>query len=527
MTDPARCSVCDRQATTGVALADSAGYGMIPANQFGAVMKNNSTVQADDVRVVVIGAGMSGILTGIRLLEAGIHNFVIYEKAATLGGTWRENSYPGLACDVPSHHYVYSFEPNAEWSQMFSPGPEIRAYFERTAHKYGVASHIRYHKEVTAARFVDDRWQLSFADGGTDEAQIMIAATGVLHHPVYPQIDGLGSFAGPCFHSARWEHAVDLTGKRVGIIGTGSTAIQIVTGTVDKVAKLDLFQRTAQWVLPYPNEPYSEEQKHDFRAHPEKMTELFWHMAEQFNNSFARAVIGDETQMAKIEQRCRMNLEHNIRDPELRAKLTPDYKVACKRLIMSDSFYSAIQQPHAELVTAGIKRIEAQGVRTTDGILHELDVLVLATGFDGHRFMRDIAISGLDGLDLNDAWAHSLQAYRCLAVPKFPNFFMLIGPNSPIGNFSLILIAEMQVNYILKLIERIRRGECRALAPKPEVSQAFNADIREAMKHTVWVSGCRSWYLDNNGTPVTWPWSYQRFEDDMREPNLAEFELLA
>ena len=238
-------------------------------------------------------------------------------------------------------------------------------------------------------------------------------------------------------------------------------------------------------------------------------------------------MIGDETQMARIEQRCRMNLEHNIHDPELRRKLTPDYKVACKRLIMSDTFYGAMQQPNAHLVTDGIACIEAQGVRTRDGVLHELDVLVLATGFDGHRFMRDIDITGQDGLSLNDAWADALKAYRCLAVPKFPNFFMLIGPNSPIGNFSLILIAEMQVDYILKLIARIRAGECRALAPTVAATEVFNAEIRAAMKQTVWVSGCRSWYLDKNGTPVTWPWSFERFQDDMREPRLAEFEMLA
>ena len=490
-------------------------------------MNNNSASGVREPRVVVIGAGMSGILTGIRLREAGIRDFVIYEKAARLGGTWRENSYPGLSCDVPSHHYVYTFEPNPEWSQMFSPGPEINAYFERTAVKYGVAPQICYNKQVVAARFADGRWLLEFADGGRDEAEVVIAATGVLHHPVYPQIEGLESFVGASFHSARWDHSVSLAGKRVGIIGTGSTAIQIVTGIVDKVAKLDLFQRTAQWVLPYPNEPYTEEQKAEFRAEPSKMTELFWRMAAQFNDSFARAVIGDQTQMARIEQRCRMNLEHKVRDAELRRRLTPDYKVACKRLIMSDTFYEALQQPNAELVTTGIERIEARGVRTKDGVLHELDVLVLATGFDGHRFMRDIDVTGLDGLHLNEVWEQSLAAYRCVGVPKFPNFFMLIGPNSPIGNFSLILIAEMQVNYILQLIEHIRKRECRALAPRSEATRAFNAAVREAMKQTVWVSGCRSWYLDKNGTPVTWPWSFERFQEDMREPNLDEFELIA
>lgn len=480
-----------------------------------------------DLRVIVIGAGMSGILAGIRLQQAGITDFVIYEKAASLGGTWRENTYPGLTCDVPSHHYVYSFEPNPEWSHLFSPGAEIRGYFERAAAKYGVLPYIRYGRRVTRAEFDGARWQLGCADGSTDSADIVIAATGVLHHPVFPDIPGVADFSGPCFHTARWDHEVPLAGRRVGIIGTGSTATQIVPAIVSRVSHLALFQRTAQWVLPYPNPAYSDEDRAAFRDCPGKMNELFQQMAAQFNNTFARAVIGDREQMERIEQRCRMNLEHNVGDDQLRRRLTPDYQVACKRLIMSDTFYPAIQQPNAELVTDAIERIEARGVRTVDGVLHELDVLVLATGFDGHRFMRDIELIGRDGVRLDDAWKDTTQAHRCLTIPGFPNFFALIGPNSPIGNFSLILIAELQVDYLLELIEPLRAGHARAIVPTAAATEAFNAELREAMKHTVWVSGCRSWYLDKRGTPVTWPWSFDRFEADMRAPVLDEFELIA
>jgi cation diffusion facilitator CzcD-associated flavoprotein CzcO len=480
-----------------------------------------------DLRVIVIGAGMSGILTGIRLRAAGIEDFVIYEKAASLGGTWRENTYPGLSCDVPSHHYVYSFAPNPDWSHLFSPGPEICAYFADVAARYGIEPRIQYGAEVVRADYAEGRWTVATADGRTDAGDVVIAATGVLHHPRYPDIPGRDDFAGACFHSARWDHGVELAGKRVGIIGTGSTAIQIVPAIVDEVAHLALFQRTAQWILPLPNPAYSDAERAAFHAEPERMAEVYAQWEGQFNHTFARAVIGDERQMQRIAERCRMNLQHNVKEPELRRRLTPDYQVACKRLVMSDTFYPAIQRPKAALVTAGIERIEAGGVRTVDGELHELDVLVLATGFDGHRFMRDIAVTGRDGVTLEQAWADRTEAFRCVALPDFPNFFTLIGPNSPIGNFSLILIAEKQVDYLLRLIEPLRRGDCRAVVPRADATRAFNDELRAAMQGTVWVSGCRSWYLDRHGTPVTWPWTFERFDADMAAVDFDEYELLA
>ncbi|MDP6707715.1 MAG: NAD(P)/FAD-dependent oxidoreductase [Alphaproteobacteria bacterium] len=479
------------------------------------------------LRVAVIGAGMSGILSAIKLREAGIDDVTVYEKADRLGGTWRDNTYPGLSCDVPSHLYRYRFEPNPDWSYLFSPGAEIQAYLEQVAAKHGVEAIIRYDTEVTKAAYADGRWRLETRDGAAEDFDFVIAATGVLRDPVYPDIEGLASFAGASFHSARWNHDVGLDGKRVGIIGTGSTAIQIVPAIVDRVAKVSLFQRTAQWILPLANPAYTEAEKAEFRSAPELMEEFYQSISERFANSFARAVVGDAGQMRRLEEACEANLVENVHDSVLREQLTPDYKVACKRLIMSDNFYPAIQKPNADLVTAGIVRIEPEGVRTRGGVLHPLDVVVLATGFDAHRFMRPMTVVGRDGVSLDEVWAEANEAYRSVAIPGFPNFFMLVGPNSPIGNFSLIQISEMQLDYILQLVDLVRAGRCRAVAPRHAATRRFNAAIKEAMGNTVWVSGCQSWYLDRNGNPAMWPWTFDRFRDDMRHPDLDDFDLVA
>ncbi|MFO1160874.1 MAG: NAD(P)/FAD-dependent oxidoreductase [Reyranellaceae bacterium] len=477
-------------------------------------------------RFAIIGAGMSGILAGIKLKERGIEDFTIHEKAARPGGTWRDNTYPGLSCDVPSHVYAYSFELKGDWSYRFSPGAEIQGYFEGVAQKYGLMPHFRFDSEIERAAFRDGRWHLTARDGTTDAADFVISATGVLHHPAYPDIPGLEDFAGARFHSARWNHSVVLDGKRVGIIGTGSTAIQIVPAIVDRVAELALFQRTPQWVLPLANPAYSEDEKAMFVASAERLRQSYDYWAARFIDTFARAVIGDQAEMAKIEQACHANLMDNVHDPALRAVLTPNYRAACKRLIMSDTFYPAIQKANARVIADGIERIEPAGVRTRDGVLHALDVLVLATGFDAHAFVRPMDVMGEGGRRLADAWSDGNEAYRSVAVPGFPNFFMLVGPNSPIGNFSVIQISELQIGYILQLVDQVRSGRCRAIAPSADATQRFNAALREAMKGTVWVTGCRSWYLDKNGNPALWPWSFDRFRDEMRAPHLADFALM-
>ena len=495
----------------------------VPNRSVSVCTKNDMNTRLNGPRIIVVGAGMSGILVGIKLLESGHTNFAIYEKADELGGTWRDNRYPGLSCDVPSHHYVYSFEPNSEWTSLFSGGPEILNYFKNAATKYHVREHIRFGSEVVAARFENGLWNVRIAGGELDQGSVLIAATGVLHHPKFPDIPGLSEFDGKQFHSARWDDTVDLSAKRVGIIGTGSTAVQIVPAIVNKVSKLTLFQRTAQWILPYPNKDYSEEERQTFRDDPGLMRAEYAKWEGQFNHTFARAVIGDEYEMQRIANRCKENLETNVTDPDLRSQLTPDYKVACKRLILSDQFYPAIQRKNAQLETTPISRVEHAGVVTKDGRLHELDVMVLATGFDGHRYARDIDISGTDGGTLNDAWGDSIWAHRGVAMPGFPNFYMLIGPHSPIGNFSLILIAEMQLNYLLQLIEPILTGESASVVPKRSATEAFNRSLRDAMKKTVWVSGCDSWYLDGEGNPITWPWSFEQFASDMKAPDLGEY----
>lgn len=478
------------------------------------------------MRFVVIGAGMAGVLSGIRLRQAGYEDWVIYEKGDSVGGTWRENTYPGLSCDVPSHIYSYAFEPNPDWSQRFSPGAEIRGYFEGVADKYGILPRIRFNEEVDRLEFQKGRWQLTLKSGKRDEADVVIAATGVLHHPMIPEIPGLDSFAGACFHSARWDHSVPTDGKRVGVIGTGSTAIQITSALVPSVAKFSLFQRTPQWIAPQQNAYYTEAEKESFRRDPVAFRTMADGLAKAFHESFSNGVVdANSEQMKSLEAACRENLEKSVRDPVLREKLRPNYRAACKRLIMSGDFYDAIQQPNAELVTEGIERIEPKGVRTKDGRLHELDVLVLATGFRVDRFLRPMKVRGRDGIDLEDVWKDRPNAYLSISIPSFPNLFMLNGPNGPVGNFSLITIADMQLNYILQLVEELRAGRGREICASHEAMQRFSEEFDRAARNTIWATGCRSWYLDSRGVPAVWPFTYQRFTEEMARPVLANYDL--
>jgi cation diffusion facilitator CzcD-associated flavoprotein CzcO len=467
---------------------------------------------------------MAGILAAIKLQDAGLTDFTVYEKAARLGGTWRENTYPGIACDVPSHLYSYSFALNPDWSHLFSPGHEIQAYLEDVAARHGVERYVRYEHEVVQAKLRGSRWQLETANGEHDEVDVVIAATGVLHHPRYPDIPGLENFAGRLMHSARFDHDVVLDGARVGIIGTGSTAVQMTSALVERVGHLSLFQRTAQWVMPQVNPPYSEEDRSAFGSDPHKLEELHTGLAQLFD-TFSNAVVDAESpEMAAIAEACRKNLEESVGDPVLRERLRPNYHAGCKRLVISTDFYQAIQHPNAELVTERITGIEPEGVRTADGRLHRLDVLVLATGFKVDAFMRPMVVVGRNGRTLDDAWRFRPEAYMAIAVPGFPNFFMLNGPNGPVGNFSLIGVAELQIGYIVQLIDEIRSGACREVGPKPEALAQFEAERLEASRRTVWSTGCHSWYLDDRGVPAVWPWTFARFREEMATPRAEAYE---
>ncbi|MCZ6831253.1 MAG: NAD(P)/FAD-dependent oxidoreductase [Gammaproteobacteria bacterium] len=480
-----------------------------------------------DLRVVVIGAGMAGILAGIKLRDAGYENFVIYEKADKIGGTWRENTYPGLTCDVPSHHYTYTFERNPDWTRHLPPGSEIQAYFERTTAKYGLQEYLQFGQEISRCEYRDGRWELQMQSGLQDSADIVIAATGVLHHPSYPDIAGIADFQGSIFHSSRWDHDLPLDGKRIGIIGNGSTGVQLVSALASRADKLEHYQRTAQWIMPVENGHFSEEERRAFREDPALLAEVM--NVDAFNaavESYTQGLTDSNSEGAQqIGGACLQNLESSVRDPQLKEKLRPDHAPMCKRLIFSPDYYEAIQHPNANLVTEGIERIEANGIRTRDGELHELDIIVLATGFRTDQFMRPMEIIGNNGVDLESAWAVRPVAYLAISIPDFPNFFMLNGPNGPVGNFPLIDIAEHQWTYIEQLMEEVNSGRCAGISASHEAMQAFDEERIAAAKKTVWYTGgCKSWYLDAEGIPASWPWNYSRFVAEMAAPALEKFD---
>jgi len=482
-----------------------------------------------DLRFVIIGAGMAGILSAIKLREAGYDDIVIYEKADRLGGTWRDNTYPGLTCDVPSHSYTYSFEPNPEWTRYLPPGQEVQGYFEGIADKYKVCEITRFGQEVTSCVFDRGAWHLETKSGLTDRADFVIAATGVLHHPSYPNIEGLDDFQGALFHSSRWDHSVPLAGKRVGIIGNGSTGVQIVSALVGVASKVSHFQRTAQWIMKVENGIYTDEQKAAFRGDPALLyrmqnDETYIANVKRFTDAIKDA---DSAEIKMIEAAVLENLETSVTDSALKEKLRPTYRAACKRLIYSPDYYEKIQDPGAELVTDKILRVEADGVRTADGRLHALDVLALATGFRADQFMRPMNVVGRGGIRLNDVWVRRPNAYLAVSIPEFPNLFMVNGPTGPVGNFSLIDIAERQVAYIVQLIELVRSGKCREVSVTQAAMDAYEVRRIKAAKGTIFASGCRSWYLDAEGVPASWPWSYDDFARAMSAPELEAFDLAA
>lgn len=476
---------------------------------------------------LVIGAGMAGLLAAIKLKEQGLQ-FVIVEKADRLGGTWRENTYPGLTCDVPSHAYTYSFAPNPNWSRFLPPGSEIFNYFQEVAERYAVLPEIQFNTEIADCRWQQDHWQITAQDGRVWNAKSVVAATGVLHYPRYANIDGLDNFTGHVIHSARWDHSVALDGKRIGVIGNGSTGVQIVSALADR-AHMRHFQRTAQWIFPVENPEFSAEQKQAFRDDPELLK--FMQQEPQYLANverFTQAVTDANSDgILEIEAIARANLENSVSDPVLREKLTPNYRAGCKRLIYSPDYYQAIQHPNSQLITENIVKVTDKGIVTDDGREHALDIIVLATGFHANRFMQPMTIEGVNGTTLASLWERNPTAYYAVTLPEMPNFFMLNGPTGPVGNFSLIDIAEAQWGYIEQLLQKIHSGSAAAIYPSKAALQQYDEQRKQAAKKTVFgAGGCQSWYLDADGIPNTWPWSQQVFFAAMKQPIWEDYHII-
>jgi cation diffusion facilitator CzcD-associated flavoprotein CzcO len=478
-------------------------------------------------RIAIIGAGMSGIAAVVKLQKAGYTDITVYEKSDRVGGTWRENTYPGLSCDVPSRWYSFSFALKADWKHRYSLGPDIQSYMETVARDFGVTDKVKFNCAVTDLMYEAPCWHLTTGTGEESLYDIVICATGILHQPAYPDIPGIDSFAGESFHSARWDHAVELAGRRVGIIGTGSTACQIVGAITDSVAQMHVFQRTPHWVAPLPQVAYSSRWNRLLALFPFLQRVVYQYYCQLLVRTFSAATIGNKPMQRLMDRICRKHLEESVPDPALRAKLTPDYQATCKRMIFCSEYYPAICRPHTRLVTEGIAAIEPQGVRTTDGALHELDVLIYATGFNAAAFMLPTRVRGENGVDLEQRWDGSPRAHRAVAMPGFPNFWMLEGPTGPVGNLSLIAISEHQVDYVISMLDLMKAEGLAAIAARKSAFEDYNADMREAIKSTVWFTGgCKSWYFDKSGLPNLYPWFPLRYLREMRHPEFSEYRLI-
>ena len=454
-------------------------------------------------RVAIMGAGAGGLGLAIRLVKSGQRDFVLFEASDGVGGTWRANTYPGAACDVPSHLYSYSFALKPDWSKTYADQPEILQYFEDCADRFGIRPHLRPHTRITTARW-DERarhWCLTDAGGVTYVADVLVSAIGTFTEPSVPEIEGLGSFAGPCFHSARWEHQHDLAGARVAVVGTGASAAQIVPELAKESALVSVYQRTPQWILPRSDKPFTEEEKRRFARNPIAARRHRREIYLAFENTIAFRH-GDEV-AERLKALALSHIEYRIADDELRAKLTPDYPFGCKRTLVCSDFYKALVRDNVELVTEGIERVTPHAVVTDDGRERPADALVLATGFKAAEYLEGIEIMGVGGRRLHDDWAEVAHAYMGLTVSGYPNFFMLYGPNTNQGGNSILVILEAQATYVLRALRAMRLHRARAVDVRRDVMDAYNQELAEALSGTVWQDGCHSYFKNANGRIAT------------------------
>jgi cation diffusion facilitator CzcD-associated flavoprotein CzcO len=457
---------------------------------------------------IIIGAGFAGICMAIKLKEAGMQNFIVLERNSNLGGTWYDNTYPGAACDVQSHLYSYSFELNPNWSMEFSPQQEILNYLEFCAEKYGVKPFLRFNQTVVSARFDEGNslWQVDTKDGKKYYGASVISCSGGLSQPLIPAFKGMVDFKGSIFHTARWDKSFDLKNKIVAVIGSGASAIQVVPAIAPQVKSLFLFQRTPSWILPKPDKQISAFMKKAYHRFPFLLSfyrkRLYW-----THELMAIGFTKNPVIMKAFGKVAKMLLRRSVPDETLRKKVTPDYIIGCKRVLLSNDYYPALQRSNVEVITEGIDHFNERGIITKQGKQYNVDAIVLATGFQAAEGMLVFDVKGRNGLDIKEAWKNGAEAYLGVTVSGFPNFFFIVGPNTGLGHTSMIIMIEAQVNYIMGALKNMRAAGARFIDLKQEALRTFNTDIQTKLAQTVWQSGgCQSWYQDSNGKNVVlWP----------------------
>lgn len=474
-------------------------------------------------RIAIIGTGFGGIGAAVRLLQDGEDDLVVFERSDDVGGVWRDNTYPGAACDIASHLYSFSFAPTGRWSRRFAVQSEIHDYLRRVARDFGVLPRVRFRTEVLAATWAGSKWLLELSDGTTHEADVVVAACGQLSRPQRPDIPGLDEFAGTTFHSAEWDHSHDLTGRRVAVLGTGASAIQLVPAIAPQVAHLTVFQRSAPYVIAKPDRAYGPATQALLERAPWVLT-LDRLRTFCANESRSLGFNTEPRLMKVLEKRFARHLEREVPDPALRARLTPTDPMGCKRILQSNEWYPTLQQPQVDLVTERVERVVPEGVITADGVLHEVDTLVLGTGFAATELLAPMQVTGRDGRQLSDAWSNGAEAYLGTTVAGFPNLFLLYGPNTNLGHNSIVLMLESQTAYLRQAVRHVRGGG--TIEVRADVMRSFNDRLQKRLAGTVFAGGCRSWYLDASGRNTqNWPGTTLEFRARTRRLRLQEHVL--
>ncbi len=462
--------------------------------------------------IAVVGGGFGGVGAVVMLHRAGYENVTVFERGERVGGVWNHNTYPGAACDVPSHLYEFSFEPNARWSRRYAPQAEIQDYLEDVARRHGVLERIRTGTEVTRASWDEERgkWVLE-TSAGTHEADILITACGQLAVAKMPAIPGLDSFAGPAFHTSQWRHDVELTGKRVAVVGTGCSAIQTVPEIQPLVEQLDVYQRSPGWTIPKMDFAYSERAQRLFERFP--IVQRIDRMAIfAFMELGAAAMTGQRWLLKPFRAVGRRQIETAIEDRDLRAKVTPGDEIGCKRIMLTDAWYPTLTKPNVELIVEQIDAVTPSGIRLRDGSERPADVLVLATGFQTHGFVAPMEIAGVGGRTLAEEWSPVPRAYLGMSVAGFPNMFLLYGPNTNGGTGSVIYVIEAAVGHVIAALGALERTRARRIEVRRQAAEAFDRELRATLAQTVWHTGCTSWYVDENGNdPNQWPWLWSAY----------------